>query len=199
MHFITSYVDGHVDNLLQVVEEVARAGADVIQFSYPLGFDGHILDTALRVKEITSKYGNKLCINNRMDIANAVEADYLHIGQLDLPIDVARRYLSPCIKIGLTITKPDQMNDLADYYGVGPIFSTTTKTVANRPIGVESLKRITAATDKPVVAIGGITSDNYINMLMFGCEDAAIIGDVYRSGDIYRKVRGFQETKTTKR
>lgn len=184
MHFITSYTDTYRDKLLETVEIVAKAGADIIQFSYEHGQDRHILDMAKKVKDITAKYGCKLCVNNRIDIANIVSADYLHIGQYDIDIETARTYLDRSIKIGLTITDEGEFHHLADYYGVGPIFQTSTKDIYNTPIGIDKLTAICKAAYKPVTAIGGITTDNCAQIFNSGAADVAVIGDIYRSSDV---------------
>ena len=194
MHFLTSYTPEFRPQLLEMTERVAKAGVEVIQFSYAYGADGHILEMAQRVKEITDKYSTKLCVNNRIDIANIIGADYVHIGQRDVPIEVARRYLDREIQIGLTVTATEELNPLADYYGVGPIFKTVTQDSFNKPIGLEALRDIAEHTDKPIVAIGGITSNNYLEILNAGATDVAVIGDIYRSSDVAQTIQKYRRS-----
>lgn len=177
MHFITNY-STYRDEFFTVVENVCKNGIDVVQFSWE-GSDKEVLYKAQWVRDITTQYGVRMCVNNRLDIANIVQADYLHIGQNDLPIGIARAYLSKDIQIGYTITDSKQYSDLADYYGVGPIFQTTTKTTDNTPIGLDRLKEIVNGTDTPIVAIGGIDIINYGKILQAGCVDAAVVSPLY--------------------
>jgi thiamine-phosphate pyrophosphorylase len=194
MHFITSYAPDRIERIYKVTESVCKAGAEVVQLSFN-GQDLEFYNLALWARDITNHHGVLLCINNRVDIANAVKSDYVHLGQTDMPIHVARSLLLPSIKIGLTITNADQFSDYVDYYGVGPVFSTTTFSRPHREIGIDGVKDIIKKSNKPVVCIGGCNLENYETLLTIGAADVAVIGDIYDTKEVESRVRKYNDIK----
>jgi thiamine-phosphate pyrophosphorylase len=128
--------------------------------------------------------GAKIIINDRLDIALAVKADGVHLGQEDLPPDAARRILGSNAIIGFSTHSLKQARLAAqmpvDYVAIGPIFSTTTKQSANAPVGLDGLARVREALGAmPLVAIGGITSENIGAVIKAGADVVAVIGDIW--------------------
>ena len=131
---------------------------------------------ALKMREITRKFNACLIINDHADIALAVDADGVHLGQDDMPLQEARRIMGNRI-IGISTHSVREAVEAerggADYIGFGPIFTTATKEVGT-PKGAGSLKPVKSAVDIPVVAIGGIKPDNVMSVLGSGCECVAV-------------------------
>ena len=141
----------------------------------------------MSVKEVTDAYEIPLLINDRVDIALAVGADGVHLGQKDLPIQVARELLGPDRIIGATANTVElavkAMKSGADYLGVGDVFGTLTKS-GTKHIILDELKEIRQAVQIPVVAIGGVNADNIALLRPAGVDGAAVISAVVGQKDI---------------
>jgi thiamine-phosphate pyrophosphorylase len=131
--------------------------------------------------------GVPLCVNDRLDVALAVGADAVHLGQDDLPLVDARRLAAGRLSIGVSTHTPEQAAraeaDGADYLGFGPIFATVTKANPDPTVGVDSLRRIAAVARVPIVAIGGVNLDNVAQVAAAGAAAAAVIAAVERAAD----------------
>lgn len=149
------------DQLEKVTEQAILGGVTMVQLREKDGCGRAFYETALRLRELTRRYDVPLIINDRLDIALAVDADGLHIGQSDLPAAVARRLLGNGKLLGVsaqTVAQAEQaVADGADYLGIGAIFPTDTKK-ESEAMGVNELRRIRAAIDIPLVAIGGLNA-----------------------------------------
>lgn len=151
--------------LVDVVRAAIKGGVNLVQFREKHDDTDLLLERAQLVKTITDQHQVPLLINDRIDIALAVNAAGVHIGQDDMPYNEARRLLGADKIIGLSISSQHEaLNSRAlagvDYYGVGPVFDTRSKADAAPSIGLDELANIIALLDKPVIAIGGITVDN---------------------------------------
>jgi thiamine-phosphate pyrophosphorylase len=183
--FVTSYTSENRSRLSEVLTQVLEAGCMAVQLSWEGCSDLEIYNTACYVRELTNKYGAEMVVNNRLDIAISVNADALHVGQGDLPYQMARKLLPPSIKLGLTLDNYTQFdNQDVDYFGIGPVFKTTTKYQDTNLIGLDGISKIRELTDKPLVVIGGITSSNTEDCVKAGATGVAILGELYRSEDI---------------
>jgi thiamine-phosphate pyrophosphorylase len=145
----------------EVVDEVLRAGVRAIQLRDKTASARALLDQALRLRERTRKWGALFFINDRFDVALAAEADGVHLGPDDLPVETVREVAPPGFLIGASTDDPEIAKQVeaagADYIGCGTVFLTTTKTEAGGVIGVEGLARVVAAVNIPVLGIGGVT------------------------------------------
>jgi thiamine-phosphate pyrophosphorylase len=168
------------------VSLLSEAGATVVQLREkiltPLEFYREA-EAALRVAR---DRGTKIIVNDRVDVALALKADGVHLGQDDLPADAARRILGANAIIGLSTHNPEQVRLAAtmpvDYVAIGPIFATTTKQESDPPIGLEGLRLARLAIGAiPLVAIGGITYENSHEVLSRGADAIAVIGDIWTS------------------
>ncbi len=151
--------------------------------------------TAMALREITSQYGACLVINDFADIAAAVGADGVHLGQEDLPTREARKVTGGCMIIGISTHSAEEARaaeaEGADYIGFGPIFHTETKD-AGAPRGIDGLRNIRKSVGIPVVAIGGINLDNCASVFEGGASAVAAASSVL-SGDVRSNVCGFVE------
>ncbi len=169
------------------VREAISGGATIIQLREKDATSGEFYDLALRVKAITEKAAIPLIINDRLDIAIAVDAEGVHIGQSDLPCAVARRILGPEKIIGVSATHPEQAikaeKDGADYLGVGAMYPTSTKTDADITTRDE-LKEITESVDIPVVVIGGVNEESIPTFKGSGIQGFSIVSAVVAAKDV---------------
>lgn len=134
----------------------------------------------------------KLFVNDRLDIALACTADGVHLGEHDLPVDVARRVSGELLIGRSTHSAEDGIaasgNPEVDYVAIGPIFRSRTKNVRD-PLGIEVIREIRRQTEKPIVAIGGIDETNIASVLEAGADTAAVISALYRDGTVAENVR----------
>jgi len=128
-----------------------------------------------------------------VELAVKMEADSVHLGRADTPLHVARKLIPSTMQIGYTIDSLEQIEHIdtydADYFGVGAIFDTKTKVHTKPTLGLSGLALIRAATDKHIVAIGGIRTDNAIDVIRSGANSLAVIGAVYDSKNIHRDIQ----------
>ncbi len=162
LYLVTDKSDD-VEKFLKTIEEAIKGGVSVVQIREKTAETLDFYNLALKVKEITSKYDVPLIINDRVDVALAIDADGVHIGQTDMPCDVTRKLIGENKILGVsasTITEAQKaQEDGADYIGTGAVFPTATKDDAPS-ITKEDLKNVVDSIDIPVVAIGGITLEN---------------------------------------
>lgn len=148
---------------------------------------------AREIRQLSRTASSLFIVNDRVDIALAAQADGVHLGQEDLPLDIARKLMGKEKIIGISTHDLAQAQEAerggADYIGFGPIFGTSTKETGYSPRGPAMLKEIRQAVKIPIVAIGGITEDNVSQVWEAGADAAAIISDLMRAGDVAGKVK----------
>lgn len=183
------------------VEEAVKGGASIIQLRDKSASGRQLYETALALKQITDRYQVPLIINDRVDIAMAVDAAGVHLGQKDLPAMEARAILGDNKLIGVSTAKPEEaiqaVRDGADYLGVGAMFTTNTKT-NTRPVTMETLAAIRRAVEVPIVVIGGIKQENATLFCNTGVNGLAVVSSVIAQEDIKEaavKMRGLFEGK----
>lgn len=174
---------------------VLEAGVTTVQYREKGRSRDHLYREAERLRLITKRYGARLIVNDHADIALAVDADGVHLGQDDLPLAEARRIMGRKI-IGISTHDEAQAIDAeqgeADYIGFGPIFGTVTKD-AGSPRGVKMLAGVRACVNVPIVAIGGITFENVAWVFDSGADAVAVASAILRSEDIYASAKRFVE------
>jgi thiamine-phosphate diphosphorylase len=174
--------------------ELARAmlagGARLLQLRLKGVATGALVATARRVRELTTAAGARFIVNDRVDVALAVDADGVHLGQEDLPVAEARRLLGPERWIGFSTHSDAQLAAAAgcgaDYLSLGPIFATTSKSPADPVIGCGRLRAVRAHVAEPLVAIGGITAATAPEVLAAGADAISVIAAVVRAPDVAR-------------
>jgi thiamine-phosphate diphosphorylase len=171
----------------EVVREAIVGGAQMIQFRDKELDDGPFYQQALRLRSLTRGAGVSFIINDRVDVALSVAADGVHVGEHDLPVDVARALIGPEMILGASAGTPDEVREAqgagADYLGVGAIFPTGTKDDATH-VGLERLVQLRPFADIPILAIGGITADNVAQTIEAGADGVAVISEVVGADDI---------------
>ncbi len=169
------------------VEAAILGGATIVQLREKNLSSREFLLTAVKIKEVTDKYGIPLIINDRLDIALVVDAAGLHVGQSDLPPLTARRLLGPGKILGVSVTNQEEAvqaeKDGADYLGAGAVFPTGTKQDADYVDYLE-LQKITRAVRIPVVAIGGINEANAPGLKSSGIKGIAVVSAIFGKSDV---------------
>jgi thiamine-phosphate pyrophosphorylase len=189
VYFIVDPLDTGRDPVA-LAEAMLAGGARVLQLRLKRVATGALTATARRVRALTAAAGARLVINDRVDVALAVDADGVHLGQEDLPIADARRLLGPDRWIGFSTHSEDQLEAAggcgADYLSLGPIFATTSKSPADPVIGCARLRAARALVTEPLVAIGGITAATAAEVLAAGADAVSVIAAVVRAPDVAR-------------
>lgn len=184
------------DTVEGAVQQAIAGGATIVQLREKNCSAKEFYETALRVKKITAQFQIPLIINDRVDIALAVGADGVHLGQSDLPAAEARRLLGPDKVIGVSAHNVAEAKkaaaDGADYLGVGAMFATGTKQDAG-VTSKEELCRIRAAVKLPIVAIGGIKRDNISHLKGTGIDGVAVVSAVIAAPDIRKAAAELSE------
>ena len=163
VYLVTDHRNTTDEEFLNIIEEAIKGGTTIVQLREKTASTKEFYQLALKVKEITSKYDVPLLINDRIDIALAVDSDGVHIGQDDMPADIARKIIGEDKILGVSASTVAEAKkaeaDGADYIGSGAVFPTSTKDDADS-VSKLQLKEIVHSIDIPVVAIGGITLEN---------------------------------------
>ncbi|WP_247929537.1 thiamine phosphate synthase [Streptococcus oralis] len=194
LYLVTNRYQDSLENFLEKVETACRSGVTIIQLREKNLTTNQYYQLAKQVKEITDAYQVPLIIDDRLDVCLAVDAAGLHIGDDELPVSVARKVLGPEKILGVTAKTVNRALEAetlgADYLGTGAIFPTTTK--ENAPITlISTLKTICQTVAIPVVAIGGLTSENIDQLIGTGIAGVAVVRDLIQAEDIEAKAHAF--------
>ncbi len=194
LYLVTNRYQDSLENFLEKVETACRSGVTMIQLREKNLTTNQYYRLAKQVKEITDAYQVPLIIDDRLDVCLAVDAAGLHIGDDELPVSVARQVLGPEKILGVTAKIVKRALEAeeggADYLGTGAIFPTTTK--ENAPITqISTLKTICQTVAIPVVAIGGLTSENIDQLIGTGIAGVAVVRDLMQAEDIEAKTQAF--------
>lgn len=183
LYLVTDNSDNE-KNFLKTIEESIKGGVTVVQIREKTADTLDFYNLALKVKEITEKYNVPLIINDRVDIALAIDADGVHVGQSDMPCDVTRKLIGKDKILGISAATVDEakkaQNDGADYIGTGAVFPTTTKDDASS-VTKEELKEIVKSIEIPVVAIGGINLENASQLKDTGISGLSVVSAIMSS------------------
>ena len=194
LYLVTNRYQDSVESFLEKVETACRSGVTIVQLREKNLTTNQYYQLAKQVKEITDAYQVPLIIDDRLDVCLAVDAAGLHIGDDELPVSVARKVLGPEKILGVTAKTVKRALEAeeggADYLGTGAIFPTTTK--ENAPITlISTLKTICQRVAIPVVAIGGLTSENIDQLMGTGIAGVAVVRDLMQAEDIEAKTQAF--------
>ena len=183
LYLVTDKSDD-VEKFLNTIEEAIKGGTTVVQIREKTADTLDFYNLALKVKEITEKYNVPLIINDRVDIALAIDADGVHVGQSDMPCDITRKLIGDDKILGVSAATVKEAKkaekDGADYIGSGAVFPTQTKADASS-VSKEQLKEIVDSIDIPVVAIGGITLDNANQLKDTGISGLSVVSAIMSS------------------
>lgn len=172
--------------------EVARlayeGGADAVQLRMKHSDGREMLGQAMEIRKVADEFCKFFFVNDRVDIAMASGADGVHLGQSDIPLEVARDLMGETAIIGISVDNVDQAiaaaEGGADYIGIGSIFNTSTKPDAKQGVGLGAIYEIREAVDIPIVAIGGINRGNIQDVVRAGADAAAVVSAVVAQDDV---------------
>lgn len=181
--------------LTDVLKEAATAGVRLFQYRNKSASMKETYAEALLLRQVALDAGVTFIVNDRCDLALAVNADGVHLGQGDLRLDLARKVLGPNKLIGISTHNPDQVREAIagnpDYLGFGPIFKPGSKQDHDPVVGLEALRAIRKLTSLPVFAIGGIQIDQAGEVIRAGANGVAVISAVLKAPDIRYAVKSF--------
>ena len=187
LYFVTDTPLSGRRGLVETALAAVRGGATLVQLRDPLAKAGWLVERGRALVAALAPTGVPLIVNDRPDVAHAIGAAGVHVGQGDLPPEAARAILGPHAIVGLSITHPDQMAsvpwDVIDHIGVGPVLSKGVKPDADEPMGIEGLRRCVALSRKPVVAIGGMSVEMVPDVLAAGADGVAVVAAIAGATD----------------
>lgn len=182
--------------ITDIVAAAVKGGTTMVQLREKDAGTREFLEIARAVKAVLQPLGVPLIINDRVDIAIAVEAEGVHVGQTDMPVSIVRKMIGPGKIVGLSAGKreyilaPDAAE--ADYLGIGPAYAQTTKLNTGRePLGPEGCRELRALTQKPVMAIGGLKHDNSAPLVAAGADGLAVVSAIVGADDPEAAARAF--------
>ena len=187
---------GGAANMVRTARLAAQNGASVVQLRAPHWKKREWYDCARELKRVLAPLGVPLIVNDQVDIALAVDADGVHVGQNDLPADAVRRLIGPDKWLGLSVSNAVELAavpaGVVDHLGIGPVFATATKTDAAPATGLPRLADLCAASRQPVVAIGGIGLANCAPTLRCGAAGVAVVSAICGQSDVAASTRALR-------
>jgi thiamine-phosphate pyrophosphorylase len=191
-------------SLAEVVAAVIRGGAKVIQYREKNLDTRTMVETAELLRRVCRHLGAVFLVNDRLDVALAVDADGAHLGQKDMPVRMARRLLGKEKLLGVSVqdarAMDEALNEGADYLSLSPVFATPTKPDHEEPLGLERVRGLAGRSPLPVVAIGGINRSNVVDVMRAGVQGVCVISAVLNApdpeqaaGELYRLAMAARE------
>jgi thiamine-phosphate pyrophosphorylase len=182
-------------SLTDALRQSAQAGAKVFQYRNKAASMKEVYPEVLLLRKLAAELGVLFIVNDRCDLAVAVDADGVHLGQEDLPYTEARKVMGPNRIIGLSTHNADQVREAdrlkPDYIGFGPIFTPGSKRDHDPVVGIEGLRTIRPLTALPIFAIGGITLDQVGEVIRAGANGIAVISALLKAPNIKQAVNDF--------
>ena len=172
---------------LEVVSAAVKGGATVVQLREKDCSTRKFIEEALNIRGFLMTHNVPMIINDRLDVAQAVKADGVHLGQTDMALEMARSILGDTMIIGISAESLQDAIEAekggADYLGVSPIYTTPTKTDTAPPLGLKGLRAIRKAVKLPLVAIGGLNRDNAAEVIRSGADGVAVVSAIVAAVD----------------
>lgn len=182
---------------LQVAQEILASGVKILQYREKNKKQGQMLEECRVLRKMTQEAGALFIVNDHLEIARAVGADGVHVGQDDLPVPIVRQLVGSEMIIGVSTHSPEQaqaaLRDGADYIGVGPIYATRTKSDVCDPVGLEYLHYVVENLDIPFVAIGGVKEHNLEEVIMAGAKTVALVTEIVGNENITVMICSLQK------
>lgn len=193
-------------SLLTIVESVVKGGAGVVQYRDKNSGTRTMVERANALCQVCHQLGARFLVNDRIDVALAVGADGVHVGQDDMPINIARALLGPDKIIGITVHNAEEIESAekegVDYLSLAPVYATSTKPDHQTPLGPEGVRILTAKSRLPFLAIGGINQSNAAEVVGAGVEGICVVSAILSAEDplqaareLYNLVRAAKSRK----
>lgn len=180
-------------NATQIVEAAVRGGVTMVQYREKRASTKQMIQEASELRDICGALHVTFIVNDRVDVALAVDADGVHVGQDDMPAALARRLLGGGRILGVSVENTEQairaVSQGADYLGASPVFSTPTKPDTAPPLGIDGLHRIAGVVAIPVVAIGGVNTANAATLIGAGAAGVAVVSAIVLADDVESAAR----------
>ena len=188
-------------DLFETIEKALQGGVTAVQYRFKNKDTRQMYEELLKLREITKNYGADLVVNDRVDLALAVEADGVHVGKKDLPPEAVRKVAGDKLYIGYTANSLEELKEAqklpVDYIGFGSIYPTSTKE-NYKLVGLEALREAVRISEKPIVAIGGIMPYRVHEVIKAGCRNLAISAGILAFEDVKKASeeikRAYQKT-----
>jgi len=179
----------------ECAQELVDAGVRLLQYRNKKASARELLECSKRLSSLLIRQGVTFVVNDRADVAVAAEASGLHVGQEDLDADAARSVVGTQKLVGISTHNLAQFKEAAttsaDYVALGPVFSTSTKANPDPVVGIELIRRVRGLTDKPIVAIGGITLERAAQVIQAGADSVAVISDILLAPEPGQRARSY--------
>jgi thiamine-phosphate pyrophosphorylase len=193
LYLVTDRGLGRGRPTLEIVKAAVAGGVTCVQLREKTGSTREFLAEALILKAFLGPRGIPLIVNDRLDVALAADADGVHLGQSDMPLDFARRIAGGSLIIGVSAESPAEAEEAArggaDYIGVSPVFATPTKTDTKAPFGLEGLAATRRRVRIPLVGIGGLNAANAAEVIRCGADGVAVVSAIVAAEDPERAAR----------
>ncbi|MDA8406843.1 MAG: thiamine phosphate synthase [Deltaproteobacteria bacterium] len=187
VYLVTDTILSKKRSNLEVVKAAVNGGVSAVQLREKLLSSRDFFFQGLEIRELLAEHNVPLIINDRIDLAIALDADGVHLGQSDLPLEIARRILGPDKIIGWSVNDLSQINQrsasLVDYFAISPVFFTSTKKDISTPWGTEGVAKARSITTVPLVGIGGIGLDNVSGAIRAGLDCVAVVSAIVSADD----------------
>jgi thiamine-phosphate pyrophosphorylase len=181
----------------ECAERLAASGVRLLQYRNKRASARELFESSKRLSSLLIPKGVTFVVNDRADVAAAAEASGVHVGEEDLSAEAARSVIGEGKLLGISTHNVEQFKDAAatsaDYVAVGPVFSTSTKANPDPVVGIEFIRRVRPLTDKPIVAIGGITLERAAEVIRAGADSVAVISDILLASDPGQRARQYIE------
>lgn len=197
LHVLTDTVLQSRFSQIELTQMAIAGGADTIQFRQKSGSTREMIEIARQLKQLCSEAGVMFILNDRVDISIAADADGVHLGQDDFPIPLARKLLGESRIIGGSAATLEQaqkcLAEGADYVGFGPVYPTTSKADAAPFTGIDLLKQVVKSIPLPIIAIGGVSTENTPEVMQAGAHGIAVISAVCCQDDPEQATRALHK------
>jgi thiamine-phosphate pyrophosphorylase len=181
----------------ECAQKLANAGVRLLQYRNKSASARELFFSSQKLASLLAPLGVSFVVNDRADVAALAGADGVHVGQEDLGVEEARHVMGPEKIVGLSTHDLEQFHyaaaSSANYIAVGPVFSTATKANPDPVVGTEFLRKVRLLTDKPIVAIGGVTLERAAAIIDAGADSVAVISDILRAPDPGQRARQYIE------
>lgn len=186
------------DMMFRGIEQALKGGVEAVQLREKDMTTRDLLAMAYKLRELTKKYNTRLFINDRVDIAMAVEADGVHLGGTGIPVEAARKVAGALMLVGRSTHGIDEAVEAekagADFITFGPVFETSSKRQYGKPLGLDMLKKAAGRVSLPILAIGGVKEESIRDIMAAGAYGIALISGILASDDIQSSTENYVRT-----
>jgi thiamine-phosphate pyrophosphorylase len=198
VYLVTDPVLVGTRSLTEVVSGAIRGGVRVVQYRDKDASTRIMVTVAAALASLCRRTGAAFLVNDRIDVALAVDADGVHVGQNDMPVAMARRLLGPDKLLGVSVHNEDELRraelDGADHVSLSPIFATATKPDHQKPLGLDRVRSLARAAQVPVIAIGGIHAGNAADVIRAGAQGICVVSAIIGAPDPEQAARELRRT-----